>query len=328
MEVWLHSFSFPHRVVETARKAEAWGFDGMLLADSQNLNAEIWVELGLAAAATERLKLGPGVTNPATRHPSVTASAAATLQVESGGRAVLVLGRGDSALRQIGREPVHPSELEEALTAIQAYLRGETATLEGLESRLAWLDSAPDVAKVPVIVAASGPHVIEAAARHAEGVDFTVGAEPDRLRWAADIARAAGSPSLGAFVNVAVDPDPATARDLVRGSAAIFARFSAEGAPSDGLSDVTKAGIEAIAATYDESKHGQASAVHSQSLDDEFIERFAVAGIADEVAERLAALGELGIERLVIVPCSLDTPPEALERSNELFAADVLPRLR
>ncbi|MDX6581011.1 MAG: 5,10-methylenetetrahydromethanopterin reductase [Solirubrobacterales bacterium] len=299
----------------------------MLLADSQNLNTEIWVELGLAAASTETLKLGPGVTNPVTRHPSVTASAAATLQVESGGRAVLALGRGDSALRQIGREPVHPSELEEALIAIQAYLRGEPATVDGFESRLAWLEGA-EVAKVPVIVAASGPHVIEAGARHAEGVDFTVGAEPERLRWAAETARAAGSPSLGAFVNVAVDDDPAVARDLVRGSAAIFARFSAEGSPDDGLSEVTRAGIESIAATYDESKHGQASAVHSQALDDEFIERFAVAGTADQVAERLAAIGELGIERLVIVPCSLDTPAEALERSNERFAADVLPRLR
>ncbi len=176
-------------------------------------------------------------------------------------------------------------------------------------------------------VAASGPHVIEAGARHADGVDFTVGAEPDRLRWAADTARAAGSASPGAFINVAVDPDPAVARDLVRGSAAIFARFSAEGSPSDGLSEVTKKGIEAIAATYDESKHGQASAVHAQELDDEFIDRFAVAGTANQVAHRLAAIGKLGIDRLVIVPCSLDTPADALERSNELFAAEVLPEL-
>ena len=78
----------------------------MLVADSQNLNADVWVELALAAAATERLRLGPGVTNPATRHPAVTASAAATLQEESGGRAVLGLGRGDSSLGQIGRAPV------------------------------------------------------------------------------------------------------------------------------------------------------------------------------------------------------------------------------
>jgi len=124
VQAWLHTFSFPHAVAERARQAEGWGFQGLLVADSQNLNADVWVELALAGAATERLRIGPGVTNPATRHPAVTASAAATLHAETGGRVVLGLGRGDSALSQIGREPVHVAELERALAAIQDYLRG------------------------------------------------------------------------------------------------------------------------------------------------------------------------------------------------------------
>jgi 5,10-methylenetetrahydromethanopterin reductase len=312
--------------VETARWAEEHGLDGLLLADSQNLNAELWVELALAAAATRRLRLGPGVTNPATRHPAVTASAAATLHAESGGRAVLGLGRGDSALRQIGRAPVHVSELEAALVAIQAYLRGEDARLAGVASRLAWLADSP---KPPVAVAASGPAVIEAGARHAELVDFTVGAELDRLRWAIGVARSVSdSVSLGAYLNVAVDPDPARARELVRGSAGIFARFSAEGSPAEGLSEVTRAGIRDIAQGYDEARHGQAAAVHSRQLDDEFVERFTVAGTAEQVAERLLEISRLGIERVVVVPCSLDTDPATLQRSNQRFADEVLPRLR
>ena len=310
----------------TARWAEEHGLDGLLLADSQNLNAELWVELALAAAATRRLRLGPGVTNPATRHPAVTASAAATLHAESGGRAVLGLGRGDSALRQIGRAPVHVSELEAALVAIQAYLRGEDARLAGVASRLAWLADSP---KPPVAVAASGPAVIEAGARHAELVDFTVGAELDRLRWAIGVARSVSdSVSLGAYLNVAVDPDPARARELVRGSAGIFARFSAEGSPAEGLSEVTRAGIRDIAQGYDEARHGQAAAVHSRQLDDEFVERFTVAGTAEQVAERLLEISRLGIERVVVVPCSLDTDPATLQRSNQRFADEVLPRLR
>ena len=312
--------------METARWAEEHGLDGLLLADSQNLNAELWVELALAAAATRRLRLGPGVTNPATRHPAVTASAAATLHAESGGRAVLGLGRGDSALRQIGRAPVHVSELEAALVAIQAYLRGEDARLAGVASRLAWLADSP---KPPVAVAASGPAVIEAGARHAEHVDFTVGAELDRLRWAIGVARSVSdSVSLGAYLNVAVDPDPARARELVRGSAGIFARFSAEGSPAEGLSEVTRAGIRDIAQGYDEARHGQAAAVHSRELDDEFVERFTVAGTAEQVAERLLEISRLGIERVVVVPCSLDTDPATLQRSNQRFADEVLPRLR
>src|SRR5215211_5268953 len=66
MQAWMHAFSFPHRVAELARQVEAWGFDGLLVADSQDLNADVWVELALAGAATQRIALGPGVTNPAT----------------------------------------------------------------------------------------------------------------------------------------------------------------------------------------------------------------------------------------------------------------------
>lgn len=326
----MHSFSVAGEVAPHAAQVEAWGFDGMLLADSQNLNADVWVELGLAAAATERITLGPGVTNPATRHPAVTASAVATLQAESDGRAVLGLGRGDSALSQIGRKPVHVSELERALVEIQGFLRGEEVELaDGTKSHIGWIaDSGHQ--KVPVAVAATGPKVIEVGTRHAERLDFTVGAEADRLRWAVDTARAAGAGdvSLGAYVNVAAHPDRAAARDLVRGSTAILARFATEGAPPDGLSDVTRKGIVELAAGYDEAHHGQAAAPHARRLPDDFIERFAVVGPSDEVAARLVAIAELGIERLIVVPGSLDADPAAVEAANARFAAEVLPALR
>ena len=172
--------------------------------------------------------------------------------------------------------------------------------------------------------------MIELGARHAERVDFTVGAEHERVRWAVKTARAVeggGEVSLGAFVNVAVHPDRAVARDLVRGSTAILARFAAEGAPSDGLSEVTRVGIARLGAGYDESRHGQSSAPAAQRLEDDFIDRFAVCGPANEVADRLAALGDLGIERVIVVPGSLDADPTVVEESNERFAADVLPAL-
>ncbi len=73
-------------IAEQAEQAEAAGFDGLFMTDSQNLWLECWVVLTVVAKATSRLKLGPGVTNPITRHPSVTANAAASLQEVSGGR--------------------------------------------------------------------------------------------------------------------------------------------------------------------------------------------------------------------------------------------------
>jgi len=329
IDVWLHAFAFAGRTAELARRVEGWGLDGMLVADSQNLNADVWIELALAAAATDRIGLGPGVTNPVTRHPAVTASAAATLQAETGGRAVLGLGRGDSALTQIGRRPVPAAELERAVVAIQGYLRGEEVEIDGARGSIHWLPD-PELAKVPVAVAATGPHVIAVAAEHADQIDFTVGAEPERVRWAVETAREAGgdTPSLGAFVNCAVHPDRAAARDLVRGSVAILARFATEGAPPEGLSDVTRRGIERLGAAYDEARHGQAAAPAALELEDEFIDRFAVCGPADEVAERIAGLTALGLERVVVVPGSLDADPAEVERSNERFASDVVPAVR
>jgi 5,10-methylenetetrahydromethanopterin reductase len=328
MDVWLHTFSFPRRVSEIARRAEDWGFSGLLLADSQNLTADIWVELALAAATTSRLRLGPGVTNLTTRHPAVTASAAATLQAETGGRAVLGLGRGDSALTQIGRSPLTLAEFEERLAMLQTYLRGEEARIESTSSTIRWLATAP-MAKVPVEVTATGPKMIALAARHAEGIDFAVGAELDRLRWAIGIARteAPERRSLGAFVNVAVHPITQVAHELVRGSVAIFARFSSQGSTLEGLSDLTRAGITRLASGYEAERHGQSAGSYAERLDDPFIERFAVAGPPAEVRDRLMEIAALGIDRLIVVPGSLDSPPDLVQESLEHFADEVLAEL-
>lgn len=329
MEVWLHSFSFAHRVAPAAAEAERMGFDGFLLADSQNLNADIWVELALAGAATSRIKLGPGVTNPETRDIAVTASAVATLHDETGGRAVLGLGRGDSALSQLGRRPVPIDRFEPALADLQRYLAGGEVERDGATTTIRWLPG-PHLTKVPVAVAASGPRVIEIAARHADAIDFTVGAEIDRVRWAVDTARAAQrdrAVSLGAFVNVGVTDDRAVARDLVRGSTAILARFSAEGAPADGLSDVTRTAITKLGDEYDPSRHGDSRAPAAQHLGDEFVDRFAVVGTANEVTDRLGALASVGIERVIVVAGSLDADPALVAESNARFAEHVLPAL-
>jgi 5,10-methylenetetrahydromethanopterin reductase len=368
MRIWLHSFPRPGITAGAARAAEAAGYDGLLCADSQSLTADVWVELALAAAATERLGLGPGVTNQRTRHPAVTASAAATLAAESGGRVTLGFGRGDSALTQIGREPTPEHEFERGLAALQGYLAGEAVEVEGYAGRIAWLPREGEP-KVPVAVAATGPRVIAAAARYAEEIDFTVGAEIERLRWAVETARAAaaergremagdgraanrgasggtadgggganGGPAddarrreplrLGAYINVAVDEDRDRARELVRGSASTLARFGAEGAPADGLSEVTRTGIERLAAEYREAGHGQAASAAARDLSPDFIDRFAVCGPADEVTERLREIAALGIERLIVVPGSLDSDPGAARAAAERFERDVLPALR
>src|SRR5690349_8572187 len=112
MQIGLETAAPPRRAADLARTFEALGFSTLLLPDSQNLAPDVWQQLALAAQATTRIQLGPGVTNPVTRDPAVTACAAATLQLASAGRVVLGLGRGDSAVQRIGKPTVKVAEFE------------------------------------------------------------------------------------------------------------------------------------------------------------------------------------------------------------------------
>jgi 5,10-methylenetetrahydromethanopterin reductase len=330
IEIYLHGLPIPGRTVELAVEAEQWGFDGLLLADSENLVGDPYVELTLASRATERLRLGPAVTNPLTRHPAVTAAAIATLQIESKGRAVIVFGRGDSAVLQLGLQPATTAQLEQGLTQVQGFLNGEEVELgEGRQARMAWV-AALHPTKVPVDVAATGPRTIAVGARHAERVTFTVGADPRRVSWAVEEARRAASGqdvSLGAFVNFAVHPDITIARNLVRGSVAIFAHFVSEG-PLDVLPEEDRQVVQRLGAAYEERSHGLSTAEHATLLSDEFVDRFAVVGSAEQCTERLRGLLQLGLERLVMVPGSRDADPALVAESNARFASEVLPALR
>ena len=200
-------------------------YDGQSRRDSR----ACWSLTALAGAGTCSLRLGPGVTNPITRHITVTASAAATLHTETGGRAIRGFARGDSALSLVGLRHVPVAEFEQQLRILQGLLRGEEVTLENAtRSAIRWLARGPRP-KVPVHVAATGPRTIQAAARHAERVDLTLGAELERLRDGVVLAQQAApaSLSMGAYLNVAVDDDRERARSIVRGSVGTFARFSA-----------------------------------------------------------------------------------------------------
>ena len=89
-------------VASQARLAEEMGFDYVGIADSQSLARELYVTLSVVAMSTERVMLGPTVSNPRTRHPAVASSAIASVNELSGGRAFLGIGSGDSAVLNLG----------------------------------------------------------------------------------------------------------------------------------------------------------------------------------------------------------------------------------
>jgi 5,10-methylenetetrahydromethanopterin reductase len=324
VDVFLHAFPLPGVSARLAAEAEAEGWDGVLLADSQNLQAEVFVELALAASATQRLKLGSGVTNPLTRHPAVTASAAATLQAESGGRIVLGVGRGDSAVTFVGQRPAPVAALEDFLRRLQGYLRGDVVEVGGFASRLEWLPHSQP--KVPVDVAAAGRRTIEAGARQADAVTFAVGADAERIRWAVETARDAGATRFGAYVVAAPHRDVAVARDLVRANVGIFAHFSR--GSLDRLPHDDRRVVEEVSRRYDAAEHGQSAAGQTGVVTDEFVDRFAVVGPPERCVERLQELAALGIERVVVVGASKDADPREAAAARKRFAGEVLPALR
>src|SRR5919199_608105 len=112
------------RVVSLTRLAESAGFAYGWLFDSHVLWKEPYPLLTLMAQNTTRMRLGTCVTNPATREPTVTASALAVLNEVSDGRMDLGIGRGDSARRVLGKPPITLAHTEEAIRVIRALVAG------------------------------------------------------------------------------------------------------------------------------------------------------------------------------------------------------------
>lgn len=335
-EFWLLSFPIPGIAPRLGTLAEEGGLDGIVFADTQNLAGDPYSELCLVARSTTNLKLGTGVTNPVTRHPAVTASAIATVQAESSGRAVLGIGRGDSSLAYLGMNPAPVHALELYVERVQAYLAGEGVDLDGFESQNQWIDRT-GLPKVPVDVAATGPRVIGVGARLAERITFAVGADAERISASVETAhfaaREAGRgeelPNLGAFVNVGVNKDAAAARDLIRGGLGSFAHFSGmSGADKSKLDPGDREIFEVLGAKYDMARHGMRSAGHAEFIDDAFVDRFGVAGDSEYCVRRLGELLDAGVERLVIVAGSRDADAGEFFSSNARLMHEVVPALR
>jgi 5,10-methylenetetrahydromethanopterin reductase len=340
VEIWAGPmFQWAGSIGETARRIEDLGFDGMGFADTQIIYYDPYVAMGVAARATARLRLRTMVSTPVTRHPAVIAAAIATVQQESGGRAVLGLGRGDSAASLIGERPFDGQAFERYIRQVQGYLRGEEVVLDnGCRSRSDWIGRDPAVPKVPVDVAATGPRIIAAGARTAERVSFSIGADSRRMSWAVDCARQARiraglDPStlrMGAFVPIFVHPDASYAREIIKGSLAPIARFSAMSASAmEGIESAEeRAVVQEIGRIYDMESHGHAAASHIGVITDAFVERWAVVGPAAYCVDRLQELIATGLDSIVIGLSGRGLNNDEVGQAWTRFAREVMPALR
>jgi 5,10-methylenetetrahydromethanopterin reductase len=334
----------------TAQQVEAAGWDGMLVVDSQNLSGDPYVSLALAASVTKTLGLGTGVTNSVTRHAAATATAITSVNRVSDGRAVLGIGRGDSALAHLGRAPARLAQFDRYLRQLQTYLKGESVSFDDIDiphdvapplsglhlhdappaSRIAWIAGG---AKVPVEAAASGPKVIAISALHADRVMFTLGADVGRLKWGIELAkktrRDAGldpdAIAFGAFINLGCHPDIDAARNLVRGGLTTYARFSVMHGKANGpVSSGDAAVLDALRTNYDMKAHARGDSRQATTLTDDFVDRFAIVGSPERCIERLAELKALGLDKVAISGALRGVSEEDAATSRKLVAEKVI----
>jgi 5,10-methylenetetrahydromethanopterin reductase len=320
-------------VVRQARLAESLGYDTVWITDSHLVCRELWVTLAACALATSRIRLGPGVTVPHTRHWSVTASAIATLEEMAPGRIVLGIGTGGSSAETMGmsvRRAARIGTLETMTASIRRLLAGGAVPLDsGVESRLAWLEGPR---RVPLYVAGSGPRMLEAAGRLGDGAIMYTGTDPAVLREGLEcVARGAAARQrrladleVLLWTPTAVDRDRVLARDHVRGRVASAMRHPLPVA----LGPEDQAAVRRLRDAYDSYQHATAASRHRELVPDRFVDMMALAGTPEEVREQVRRVMTVpGIARIIILPQNPGRGFIEREAILRTFAEQVMARL-
>ena len=156
------------------------------LPDSPALVRELYVVSAMCAANTSRATIMTCVTNPLSRDPAVTASALLTLEELAPGRVSLGIGTGDSAMWGVGMRPARVARLREYIMAVKALLHGDEATYGGRTFRMQWSDL-PVPADIPVVVAVSGPRVLQMACETSDGMLLSMGFGPHNVSYVREL---------------------------------------------------------------------------------------------------------------------------------------------
>lgn len=318
------------RTVEWSKLAERNGFDYVWAWDSHVLWQEFYATFALIAAGTERVRMGPCVTNPATRDVTVSASGLATLQEISGGRMDMGIGRGDSARRVIGKTPVTVERLEEACRLIKDLAEGRKVDFEGTELQLKWSEGH----RLPVWIAAYGPKALRACGRVADGLIMQL-ADPYILEWSLGYVREGAKEAGRRFEDIEVQvaapayvtEDRAKAREQVRWFPALVSNHVVDLVKRYSTTDMPQELTDYIQARdhYDYAEHGRTGAEHAGFVTDEVVDRFCVIGTTEECERKLRELEALGMTQFNIYSMQEDPGPAGV---IEDFGRDIIPAFR
>lgn len=317
----------PERTIALTQQAEAAGFVSGWVFDSHVLWLEPYPILTAMALNTQRMRLGTCVTNPTVRDPTVTASTLATINLLSGGRMDLGIGRGDSSRRVLGKKPATIKETEAAINVIRGLTEGREVTDDHGPVQLRWSDGS----RLPVWVAAYGPKALALAGRVGDGVILQF-ADPHLIKWslgfvrqgAIDAGRDPDSIQVMAAAPVWVSDDMQTAREQVRWFPALvsnhvvdlISRYKPEDLPPELTTYVQNR------AGYDYQHHAQVGSDNAAFVSDEVTDRFCIVGTVEEHKRRLRELAAIGVTQFNIYLMSGDE-----EQTLAVYGREIVPDL-
>ena len=317
----------PEYTARMARRGEELGFDLVGIADTPGNALDPWVAMTLAAAATSRVALATCVTNLVTRHPSITASAAASVDAAAGGRTILGIGAGHSGVANVGGAPSRAADLREGLTFLKTALSGAPASWRGASTHLSWIKR-----KVPVYAAASGPAALRAAGAAADGafVNYGLGAEHvSRVRGliaegATGARRPASEIDLWSIACLDVAERREDAFQKLGNILGFVAAYILGPDPAGrGVPPDLVPAVHELRATYTTRQRDMDPALTRRlGLFDYLRARLAIAGTPEDCAAQVRAAEAAGVTQLMFT-VSLAADPE---RAVELFGKAVLPR--
>lgn len=334
-------FYWPFSVDLTMRlaaAAERYGYDMIGVADTPGNAMDPWVSATLLAEHTKHPQIALCVTNLTSRHPATTAAAIASIDVLSGGRAILGIGAGNSGTRNLGVGGSKAQALREGVTYIKTLLRGEPATYSGDtaggkaggKAHLPWVKRAPKVFQ-----AASLPRSLEAAGSAADGVFINYGLDADSVRaslghvahGAAGAGRSAGELELWQIACLDCHDDRDVARRKIGAILAFVSGYvigtgdlAARGVPEHYIGP-----LQELRRRYS-TRPGDADArmIDELGLFDYLSSRLAIWGNSEDCLAQALRAKAAGVERLMFT-VSLAADPV---RTVELFGERVLPKLR
>ena len=315
------------RTVALTRQAEAAGFEYGWLFDTHVLFRDPYPLLTLMAQATTRMRLGTCVTNPATREPTVTASALAVLNELSGGRMDLGIGRGDSARRVLGKGPTSMKELEQAVHVIRALVEGRGIEFEGKMLELLWATAH----QLPVWIAGYGPVALKLTGRIADGAMLQIG-DPDLIRWFTSQVKSsaveAGRDPDGVQVMAAAPAhvgDLADGRDRTRWFPALVSNHVVDLVnkyPREDLPEELTAYVRDREG-YDYLHHAEVGSANAAFVTDEIVDRFCLVGTPAQHIARLRDLAAAGVDQFNLYLMNGNE-----EEQLEVYGREIIPAMR